>query len=179
MSKVFLHCRSSGLSLTSFKNWDEVVKYHAEKSAQTKGNEMSVKDQLLVAQLAGFQIVKVQFFGENREYSYLYDGEVKVGDYAVVDSPRNGLTVVFVTGVESVAGQDEKQNFAEYKMILGVVDGNRYEQAQKRMKEALAAMKRMRAEKVAADRLQAASEEFGVGGLNTLAKILGKDDGDV
>lgn len=74
--------------------------------------------------------VSVQFCATGKTYTYLYDGEVKVGDYVVVAVPRTrysadesyGYQVVKVTDI--VEGRGPKAT----KYIVDVVNVEAYEQ---------------------------------------------------
>lgn len=80
--------------------------------------------------------VQVQFHDGSGIYSYLSDKEFVEGDFAVVESPHNGLVVVKVVGV-TLNHRDAKA----YKWIVDAVDlaGHRDREAKAKRAEYLKA----------------------------------------
>ena len=75
--------------------------------------------------------VSVQFSDGGSHYSYLSDLEFKAGDYAVVESPHNGLVVVKVMAFEA-----ETRNPKAFKWIVDKVDVAGHYQRQENAKRA-------------------------------------------
>src|SRR5438067_671590 len=89
---------------------------------------------LLNALLENVTTVRCTFSdGNSVQYTYKVPThwKVKVGDQLVVDSPRNGMTVVTVVFVDVVPQLDPDADF-EYKWAVQVVDRSGYDAQLKR-----------------------------------------------
>lgn len=95
--------------------------------------------------------VKVTFqsYDPNRKYAYTApEGDWKVGDLAVVDSPKSGMVVVIITEILS-------DSFPGNKHVVGIVSMDAYNQRKAnaaRKEEILKQLERANAERAELDR---------------------------
>lgn len=96
---------------------------------------MSVKTVSVVFIAAG------QYGGNPKQYEYLTEYDVKIGDVAVVDSPQDGLVTVKVKSV--IEGQVGKAT----KYLVQIVDTAQYHAEAERREKRAAIIKRLEGKK--------------------------------
>jgi hypothetical protein len=81
----------------------------------------------------GYTTVQVRFDNTPKTYTYKARGHIEVGDCVIVDTPRNGLTLAHVVGVDKLPRIDIDADFT-YKWIVQRVDRTEYDRTMEQEK---------------------------------------------
>ena len=123
---------------------------------------------LLLAQNESFRYVECEFKNGRQLYTYKTLEEVEKGEFVVVDTPQNGLTVVKV--VEVLKAHEKKCNFA-IKWVVQKVDMSRYEELNEKEGQAQELINTSKTKKLVEDMTETLEESIGSDGLNQVKKL--------
>jgi uncharacterized protein YbbC (DUF1343 family) len=114
---------------------------------------------ILLADKPGFKFVKVVFPPHTGKRSYTYKTllDINVDDYAVVDTPSNGMQVVKVVDVLQPMEVDFDVKFS-YKWLVQKVDTAAYEELQQTEQEMLAVVNKSKNKRAIAEAKEAILE---------------------
>lgn len=81
---------------------------------------------LLALLQSGYTTIQVKFDNTPKTYTYKARCHIEIGDRVIVDTPRNGLTLVEVVGIDKAPRIDIDADFT-YKWIVQKVDRTDYD----------------------------------------------------
>lgn len=126
---------------------------------------------LFLAQNEDFKIVKVVFPSSSKRYTYKTTLNIEAGDKVIVDSPRDGMTVVDVVDVVPGIETDLQYSF-NLKWIVQKVDTTHYEQALEMEAKLNTEFNKIKARKARQEMLESVTEQLGKDAVKELTKLV-------
>ena len=126
---------------------------------------------LLLAQNEDFKLVKVQFPGSTKCYTYKTTLDIKEDDQVVVDSPSNGFQILKAYEVIPAIESELTFNY-NLKWIVSKVDLEYYEKCQDMERKANRELNKLRASRRRTELEKELTEAIGSEGVETVKALV-------